>query len=287
MKRSRNSGRRVAGVLRRLILPGVVLLLWRLAAQASTTGVVFPSIPDVLHVVRAPFEKPPFLDAPSLYFSSVTSLLRVLLGFALATAYGVPIGLMMGRSRAAQEVFSPAVTAVRVICPLAWMPLAIVLFGVDSLATLLFGEAEGWRYVTLDEIQPAMIVVTGLAAFAPIVLASAHAARALRENLVEAAWLMGASPRRIFVDVVVPHCLPTVLNGMRIGLGFAWMVIVAAELLPGTRSGLGFTIWVSHDAAVYEYTFAAMIYIGLIGLALNGILLLLEKRVGHWQAVQR
>lgn len=276
--------------LGRLALGAVVPLLlvaawsWR----ASWPGeVVIPSPGAVWEVALHPGAEPATIDAPPLGFSALTSLARVGLGFALAVVLAIPLGLLMGRSARIRALLSPSVTMVRVICPLAWLPLMIVLLGNASLAELLYGPAESWRHELLSSIQPAMVIVLAWGAFFPILLATAGAAQATQRRWLEGARLLGATRWQRFRWILLPAALPQILNSLRVGLGITWMVIVAAELFPGTRSGLGYTIWVAHETVQYRYAFAAVLYIMGIGLLLNGVLQALERHIGHWQAGQR
>lgn len=258
---------------------------WQYAA--SVPGTLVPAPAEVARIALSPLTRPENLDAPSLGFSAAASLLRVGLGYAAAAALALPLGLAMGRSRLAHALAAPLTTMLRVVCPLAWLPLAILTLGTSSFAEHAYGLREAWRHDLLNEIQPAMVLIIAWGAFFPILLATAAAARSTRTALLESAALLGAGRWARLRHVVLPSALPGAVNGMRIGLGIAWMVIVAAELYPGTRSGLGYTIWVSHNTVQYEYTFAAMLYIMILGLLLNGALLALERRVGRWQAAQR
>ncbi len=269
-----------------MVLPVALLVAWHVAASRPGE-VVFPRLASVWHVVAHPTEKPETIDAPSLAFSAKTSLLRIAIGYVLAAGLAIPLGLLMGRLRIAHEVMAPLTTMLRVVCPIAWLPAAIVVIGAASLAEHIWGPGQAWQHETLEEVQPAMVLIIAWGAFFPILLASSSGARSVRNALLETAWLTGMGRTGRFFCVTLPYALPSIVNGMRIGLGISWMVIVAAELYPGTRSGLGYTIWVSHDTVQYEYTFAAIAYIMLIGLILDGGLWSLERRVSHWQAVQR
>ncbi len=268
------------------LLPILLLGAWHYAASRPGE-IVFPTVAAVWDVLAHPTHKPEVIDAPSMVFSAKISLLRVLIGYAAATALAVPLGLLIGRSRLAHEVTAPVANMLRVVCPIAWLPVAIVVIGTASLAEHVWGPAVAWQHETWAEIQPAMVLIIAWGAFFPILLSSGSGARSVRQSLLETAWLMRAGRVRRFRHVVLPYALPSILNGMRIGMGISWMVIVAAELYPGTRSGLGYTIWISHDTVQYEYTFAAIVYIMGIGLILDGLLWATERWVSHWQAMQR
>jgi NitT/TauT family transport system permease protein len=99
--------------------------------------------------------------------------------------------------------------------------------------------------------------------------------------------LFGASDGQTMKKVVLPHALPSIVNGMRIALGVAWLVLIAAELFPGTRSGIGYMLCTACKTSDYQYTFAAMIVIGVVGLAMDAGIHRLERRVSHWLAAER
>jgi sulfonate transport system permease protein len=265
------------------ILPGVVLLIWHFASVGS---VVVPSIGSVLEVLVHPFREPPALDATSLASGATISLLRVVCGFTLAAVTAVPLGLLVGRWRTAREVLSPSIAAAMVISPIAWIPVAIIVFGLSSPATTLFGE-EAWRYDMLDRLRFAIVAVIWMGAFFPILIDTAAGAGQVRGAHIEAVRVFGASRRQVLMMVILPAAAPSIVTGLRVGGGIAWRVIIAAEIFPGTRGGLGYMITTAHAQASYEYAFASIIVIGLIGLVLDGVLRLAASRVSHWQPQER
>jgi NitT/TauT family transport system permease protein len=274
-------------ILTRLALgavpPIVILIVWYVASVGS---VVVPSIGSVLQVLAHPFREPPALDATSLAASAAVSVLRVVCGFGLAAATAVPVGIWVGRSRTAMEMLSPTMSAAMVISPIAWIPVAIIAFGLSSPATALFGE-EAWRYGLLDRVRFAIVAVIWLGAFFPIALNAAAGARGVRESHIEAARVLGAGRRQVLAKIILPGAAPAIMTGLRVGGGIAWRVIIAAEIFPGTRSGLGYMIATAHEQASYEYAFASIIVIGAIGLGLDGLLRLAARRVSRWQPKER
>ena len=116
---------------------------------------------------------------------------------------------------------------------------------------------------------------------------TAAGVRAVRHSHIEAARVIGASSRQVLTKVILPSAMPSIVTGLRIGGGIAWRVIIAAEIFPGTRSGLGYMIAASHEIGEYEYAFAAIIVIGAIGMALDCALRLLTLRVGRWQPKEK
>lgn len=265
-----------------LALPVLLLGVWWYLANISES-LVFPKITSVILALINGYKQPEGLDAPSLLFSTQLSLLRTILGFALAVVFAVPIGISLGRCRILRWLLSPLLNVLYVISPLAWLPLLIALVGIDSLADLLYGRSMAWEYGLLDNVTPAMLIIIATAAFFPIVLTCERAARTVKRDLIETIKLAGGNGLDIWRLVIIPYSFPEIINGMRIALGRAWMVIVAAEMYPGTRGGLGYTIWVSHETLQYEYTFAAIIIIGFLGVLMNGILSIIHQHISFWQ----
>jgi len=265
------------------VVPLAILLIWHLASARS---VVVPSIASVVDVLAHPFREPPSLDATSLAAGALVSILRVACGFALAALTAVPVGLLVGRWRPAMDLLSPTVAGAMVISPVAWMPVAIIVFGLSSPATALCGD-DAWRWGLLDQIRFAIIAVIWLGSFFPIVLNTAAGASGVRDAHVEAARVLGASRRQVLTKIVLPSAAPSIMTGLRVGGGIAWRVIIVAEIFPGTRGGLGYMITTAHEQASYEYAFASIIVIGAIGLVLDGLLRLAAVRVSRWQATER
>jgi len=267
-----------------LILPALLLGLWHFASSRSAT--VVPSLGEVWAVLAHPLRQPPNLDSPSLFACTAISLARVAVGYALAVFSAVPLGLAVGRSDAVRRIVMPLVEFGRPICPIAWMPLAIILFGFSSLGSTLWGD-QAWRHDFLGQIQFAMVAIIWWGAFFPILLASVQGVEQTRTLYLEAALMLRATRRQLFRHVILPSALPSILTGLRVGLGLAWMVIIAAEIFPGTRSGLGYMITTSHQVAQYEYAFACILIIGVLGFGMNAALRALSLRVGRWQAKER
>jgi len=264
-------------------LPLAILAAWHLASRES---VVVPSIASVLEVLAHPFREPPTLDAMPLAHSAAISLARVAVGFGLAALTGVPLGLLVGRLQRVSDAVSPSIAAAMVISPVAWIPVTILVFGLASPATALFGD-QAWRHGMLDQMRLAIVAVIWLGAMFPIVLNTAAGARGVRDAYIEAARVLGASRRQVLLKVILPGTAPAILTGLRVAGGIAWRVIIAAEVFPGTRGGLGYMIATAHTQGSYEYAFASILVIGLIGVALDGGLRLAAASISHWQRGER
>ncbi|MFG2025929.1 ABC transporter permease [Streptomyces sp. NPDC048825] len=197
----------------------------------------------------------------SLLDDTLASLRRVFLGFAMGTVVAVPIGFLMGWYPLARGLIEPFVQFFRTIPPLALIPLAIVLMGI--------GETP-------------KIFVIFLAAFMSCVVAAYQGVVDVDRTLINAARVLGASDRTIFVKIVIPASTPFILVGMRIGLGASWATVVAAELI-GAQEGLGFRMQKASTWYEIPTIFVALITIGVLGLAMDRLLLLAERRLTGWQ----
>jgi len=183
------------------------------------------------------------------------SLMRVGAGFGLAVAFAVPLGLWMGWVRGAYTTLNPIFQILRPISPIAWIPIAILWFGV--------GNASPIYLIFISSVFPMVVQTT----------VGVHT---IERRYLRAAENFGVSRTTLFRQVVIPAVLPQIIVGMRIGLGVAWLVVVAAEMI-ALRSGLGYLIIDSRNAGNrYDLVIAGMIIIGLIGLLLDGVMRLLE-----------
>lgn len=274
-------------VLRKLALGAIVpiglIVLWHGASRGSA---VVPSLASVLEILCRPFREPATLECTSLANGAWVSLLRVLCGFGLAVITAVPVGLVVGRNATVSDLLSPAISVMMVISPVAWLPITILVFGLSSPATALYGDAS-WSHGVLDQLRFAVIAVIWLGAFFPIAINTASGARGVRVAHLEAVRVLGASRWQTLTKVILPGAAPAIMTGLRLGGGIAWRVIIAAEIFPGTRSGLGYMITTAHAQAAYAYAFASIIVIAAIGLALDGGLRLAAGAVGHWQPKER
>jgi len=267
------------------IIPGLVLLAWWFGAAGGSA--VVPSFGEVWEVISHPFREPPDLYSRSLAFSVLLTLIRFSIGYLLALVTAVPLGILAARNRPTEHILYPIVELARPINPIVLLPLLTVLLGLASLSTLAYGESEAWKHDVLDQVQVAMVFILWYGAFFPIYLSTLHGVRNVRTAYLETMTLMGAGKRHLLRWVILPHALPSIASGMRIALGVTWLVVIAAEIFPGTRSGLGYMLCTACKVSEYEYTFAAIIIIGVIGLVSNELLRRFERRVGHWQATER
>jgi len=185
----------------------------------------------------------------------VASLFRVGCGFTLAVVLGVPFGLALGSLAWLSAVANTVIQCLRPISPIAWLPVA----------TLALGGGD-----------PAAIFLIFLAAFFPVTVSTAAAVATVDLKYRRSALNFGVRGLALARDVIFPATLPSILTALRIGLGIAWVVVVAAEML-GVESGLGFLVLDARNQLRYDRVVAAMIVIGLIGLGLDTVVRRLEQ----------
>jgi NitT/TauT family transport system permease protein len=241
------------GKLERLFLPilATVLLLafWYYAVRWSGTK-IFPS---PLEVEKGLAE---LLRHHVLWKDIVDSLRRVAIGFGLAVVIGIPLGLTLGWYPAANQVVNPVMQILRPISPIAWIPVAIIFFGVGDHAA-------------------AFLIFLG--AFFPIVVACVNGVANVPAVYRRAGRNFGLTPPQLLARVLFPAALPQILVGLRIALGIAWLVVVAAEMI-AVDSGLGYLVIDSRNSGKrYDLVVAAILLIGVIGLVLDVGFRRLEK----------
>jgi NitT/TauT family transport system permease protein len=239
------------------VLTAIVAACWYVVV--ATESLIFPT---PAQVVTGTME---LVEDGSLWEHIGASLMRVGMGFSLAILVAVPTGLWMGRVDGAFRTLNPVFQILRPISPIAWIPVAILWFGVGNAS-------------------PVFLIF--IAAVFPMIVQTAAGVHTIEKRYLRAAENFGVSRSRLFRQVIVPAVLPEIIVGMRIGLGVAWLVVVAAEMI-ALRSGLGYMIIDSRNAGNrYDLVIAGMIIIGLIGLALDGIMRLLEgMKVVRWRYV--
>jgi len=224
-----------------LLTAALLLLLWHFLVKLTRTD-VFPS---PLSVERGLAQ---LIEGGVLWRYVGDSLRRVGAGYLAAVAVGAPSGLLLGWYPAAAQIVNPVIQMLRPISPIAWIPVAIVLFGVGDLAA---------------------IYLIFLGAFFPIVVSTMNGVRNVPSMYRRAGRNFGLSPLQLLARVVFPAALPQMLVGLRIALGIAWLVVVAAEMI-AVDSGLGYLIIDARNAGKrYDLVVAAMLLIGVTGLALD------------------
>jgi len=239
-----------------IVVIAIVVGIWW-AVVAATQSAIFPTpwavVTGTLELAR---------DG-TLWEHIGASLMRVGAGFGLAVALAIPLGLWMGWVHGAFVTLNPLFQIMRPISPIAWIPIAILWFGVGNASP---------------------IFLIFIASVFPMIVQTTVGVHTIEKRFLRAAENFGVSRTKLFMKVVFPATLPQIIVGMRIGLGVAWLVVVAAEMI-ALHSGLGYLIIDSRNAGNrYDLVIAGMIIIGLIGLMLDGFMRLLESmKVVRWR----
>jgi NitT/TauT family transport system permease protein len=245
-----------SGELACLSLAGAVIFFgsWQLIAMSGLVSqYVLPSPLAVLEQIYR-LEAEPFAGF-LLHQHLLSSLERFLLGFLLAAALGIPLGLIMGRYRLLDEIVTPLFEAYRYVAPLAWVPFA----------ALWFGTGIG---------GPVMVIFTG--AFAPCMVNAYRGAQFVDRYMIEAAQTLGAGNLRIMREVLLPGALPSIVAGLRVSAGLGWQSLIGAELIV-VSSGVGYVMVQGQSNLAPDIVMSAMLVIGVVGVCMDVALRTAER----------
>jgi nitrate/nitrite transport system permease protein len=226
---------------------------------------VAPDLPSPVHTWNEAVEifAEPFYDyGPNdkgIGHQVVYSLGRVMAGFALAVLVAIPVGFLMGMSDTFQRAWQPLIQILRPVSPLAWLPIGLLLF---------------------KAVNPSAIFVIFITCIWPTLLNTAAGVRAIPRDYMNVARVLRLNRWEIATKVLLPAARPYIITGMRLSLGIAWMVIVAAEMLTG-GIGIGFYIWDEWNNLNVSAIIVAIVVIGLVGIALEGMMTLIQNRFDY------
>jgi len=242
------------GRYKRIVLPSLSFLAlgaaWEcLALYSGWSAAAFPSPRDA---AMGMWE---LIESGTLVKHSVASLFRVTVGFYLAVLFGLPLGMLLGWWKPGQAMFNSLIQFLRPISPLAWIPLAMLWFGIGD--------------------RPAIFLIF-LSSFFPLLVSTINAVNHINSLYFQVAANFNFSTLEILRRIVFPAILPSLLPALRISLGIAWLVVVAAEMI-AVKSGLGYLILDSRNALRMDYVMDAMIAIGLIGICLDRVVVQLNR----------
>ncbi len=248
-------GSRVRRVLRSAIVPLIVVAAWE---ALSRSGVINPMIlPSPTAVLRRWID---YAKSGELPADAASSLYRVMMGFLIGTVLALPIGLAMGASRAAYAYLNGLVQVLRPIPPIAFVPLAILWFGLGN--------------------PPAFFLIS-LGAFFPVLMNTIAGVRSVDAIYIRAARNLGASRRALFFRVMIPAAMPHILTGIRVGFGVAFIVVIVAEMI-AVNNGLGYRILEAREYFWSDKIIAGMITIGILGLCIDAVLARISDYLLRW-----
>lgn len=239
-----------------LILPvACVLLVWEVLSRGQVLNTAL--LPPPSNLATAGWA---MIESGVLLQNAAGSIGRVLAGLAIASVLGVGGGLMVGTFSLLGRSVESLLELIRPIPPIAWIPLAILWFGLGN--------------------GSAVFIVT-MGAFFPIFVNTLTGIRSVKQAHVDAARSLGANTRLLVTGILVPSALPHMMTGMRIGVGMAWMSVIAAEMI-GSREGLGYAIQLNRTMLETEAVMVNMIVIGIVGWVMNGVVVRLDRRFTRW-----
>ena len=250
------------------VVPVAVLVFWQVAGSQPNMAGIVPTPFAVLEGFNQwVFGKPGLGLNPYLgtWLANVQySAMRVAQGFALATLLGVPLGLMIGWSKLASQMFDPFIQGLRPIPITAWLPFSIALFGIRDMGS---------------------IFLIFLGGFYAIVVNTTQGARDVERNLMRAAMMMGATRMQLLRRVVFPSAMPSIFTGLRIGLGISWTAVIVSEMV-AVKSGLGYVLWDAYYVGRMDIVLADMVSIGVMGYLSDRLIVFVEQRVLRWRMLQ-
>ncbi len=242
---------------------GLGVMIWHLAvAMKFNFYINFQNVPGPAAVMAS------FLDhlgGSEFYIHIAVSMERIMIGYALAAAFGIAAGLVMGRSRIARDLIMPYVEIVRPIPAVAWIPLAILMWPTE---------------------ESSIIYITFLGALFPIILNTLHGVEQTPEVLVRAARTLGARRTQIFRHVVLPAALPSIAAGLAIGMGVSWFSLLAGEIISG-QYGIGYFTWNAYSLINYPDIVVGMLCIGLLGTGSTYAVRQITRPFLKWQGAAR
>ena len=246
-------------VLAPMVGLAVFVGLWALIAKQGGR------IPDPLTVGAAAakiFADPFYSKGPNdqgIGWNVLSSLRRVGIGFGLAALLGIPLGFIVGRFRFASGMAAPIIAMLKPVSPLAWLPIGLLVFKAAN---------------------PAAIYVIFVCSLWPMIVNTAVGVRQIPEDYLNVARVLNLSEWKVFTKILFPAVLPYMITGVRLSIGVAWLVIVAAEMLTG-GVGIGFWVWDEWNNLKVEHIIIAIFTIGAVGLLLEQALVLLTRRFSY------
>ncbi len=257
---SGNVRRKVRNLLPGFLIPLLILAVWYFLHDKT----LLPAPGLVFDVLSHPSRD--LLSCGSLFWNTGVSLIRVLLGLFIAILLGTPLGFMMGASERFRRFTSVITELARPLSPIALLPLSIIIFKDTSFTEILGLNHLKYTRNILNELQVGMVFILAWGGVFPVILETMHGVRGVRKVYIEAARVLGAGRLFIFRHILLPAALPDIFAGYRMAVGRCWMVIIAAEMLPGTNSGIGYLLRYSYQLSRLDVMLACIFVIALIGL---------------------
>jgi nitrate/nitrite transport system permease protein len=238
----------------------VLIGIWYLATFSA--GGSLPGPVQTWQAAVKLFADPFYSNGPNdqgIGWNVLSSLQRVAIGFGIAAAIGIPLGFLLGRFATLSSMVNPIISLLRPVSPLAWLPIGLLVFKkADPAATWTIFICSIW----------------------PMIMNTAQGVTRVPSDYMNVARVLNLSEWKIFTKILFPAVLPYMLTGIRLSIGTAWLVIVAAEMLTG-GVGIGFWVWDEWNNLKVEHIIIAIFVIGIVGLLLEQMLIAIAKRFSY------
>lgn len=242
-----------------LVAIAIFLLVWQIFSL--TPGATLPGpikvVQDTWILIGWPFYDRGGIDK-GLFWQVFASLQRVAIGYTLAAIVGIGLGILVGTSKLMSKALDPIFQFLRVVAPLAWVPIALA---------------------ALRQNEPAALFVIFITAIWPILINTSVGVRQIPSDYNNVAKVLQLSKQEYFFNILIPSALPYIFTGLRIALGLAWLAIIAAEIVMSGIVGIGFFIWDAYQNNNVSEVILAVVYIGAVGLILDKLMIWLESRI--------
>jgi len=251
-------GHNVGSAVLGLVSIALFIGIWYLAVKYRVDFYIrFNNIPAPYDV----FNEAVRLSQSNTFFNNMLiSLRRILLGFGVAVVLGVALGLVIGRYRLVRQLMYPVLEVLRPIPAIAWVPMAIMLWPTNEVS---------------------IVFITFIGSFFPILLSTVHGVKSVDPVLIRAARCLGAGEPALLRQVILPAALPHIFTGLSVGMGVAWVSLIAAEMISG-QYGIGYFTWEAYSLIQYSDIVIGMIVIGFLGLTCSGAIRLVGRVVMPW-----
>lgn len=242
-----------------LIAIAIFLVLWQIFS--SFPGATLPGpikvVQDTWILIQYPFYDRGGIDK-GLFWQVFASIQRVAIGYSLAAIVGIGLGILVGTNKMMSKALDPIFQFLRVVAPLAWVPIALA---------------------ALRQNEPAALFVIFITAIWPILINTSVGVQQIPQDYNNVAKVLQLSKKEYFFNILIPSALPYIFTGLRIALGLAWLAIIAAEIVMSGIVGIGFFIWNAYQNNLVSEVILAVVYIGAVGLILDKLMIWLEGRI--------
>jgi bicarbonate transport system permease protein len=242
-----------------LVAIAIFLVVWQIFSM--TPGATLPGpikvVQETWILIGWPFYDRGGIDK-GLFWQVLASLQRVAIGYTLAAIVGIGLGILVGTSKLMSKALDPIFQFLRVVAPLAWVPIALA---------------------ALRQNEPAALFVIFITAIWPILINTSVGVRQIPSDYNNVAKVLQLSKQEYFFNILIPAALPYIFTGLRIALGLAWLAIIAAEIVMSGIVGIGFFIWNAYQNNQVSEVILAVVYIGAVGLLLDKLMVWLEAKI--------